>query len=69
MNHRSRNRMHIFLTELVDDVINKGSLSKMNGMQGVIAGNRDSKSKLSSTKVGNVPVTFKFSFECVVFIG
>ena len=61
--------MRVFLAELVDDAINKGSLSEVNGMQGVIVGNRDSKSELSSTKVGNVPVMFKFSFECVVFVG
>ena len=61
--------MHVFLAELVDDAINEGSLSEMDGMQGAIVGNRDSKSELSSTKVRNVPVTFKFSFECIVFVG
>ena len=60
--------MRIFLAKLVDDAINEGSLSEMDGMQGAIVGNRDSKSKLSSTEVRNVPVTFKFSFECVVFV-
>ena len=60
--------MRIFLAELVDDAINKGSLSEMDGMRGAITGNRDSKSKLSSTEVRNVPVTFKFSFERVVFV-
>ena len=60
--------MHIFLAKLVDDAINEGSLSEMDGMRGAIAGNRDPKSELSSTKVRNVPVMFKFSFECVVFI-
>ena len=61
--------MHVFLAKLVDDAINEGSLSKMDGMQEAIVDNRDSKSKLSSTKVGNVPVMFKFSFECVVLVG
>ena len=60
--------MCVFLAELVDDTINKGSLSKMDGTKGAIMGNRDSKSELSNTKVRNVPVTFKFSFESVVFI-
>ena len=61
--------MRVFLAELVDDAINEGSLSKMDGMRGAITGNRDSKSELSSTEVRNVPVTFKFSFEHVVFVG
>ena len=61
--------MCVFLAKLVNDTINEGSLSEMDGMQGAIVGNRDSKSKLSSTEVRNVPVMFKFSFERVVFVG